>query len=56
MQKELALTPAKNATTVYPFKITLIQSTGKENSWQTEETLVRAAETVETEGVKWPNP
>jgi hypothetical protein len=55
MQKELALTPAKNATTPNPFTIIPLQSTRKENSWETEETLARAAVTVETERAKWPN-
>jgi hypothetical protein len=26
------------------------------NSWETEETLERAAVTLETERAKWPNP
>jgi hypothetical protein len=56
IQKELALTPAKNATTQNPFKIIPLQSTRKENSWETEETLARAAVTLETERAKWPNP
>jgi hypothetical protein len=56
MQKEPAFTPAKNATTPNPFKIIQLQSTRKENSWETEETLARAAVTLETERVKWPNP
>jgi hypothetical protein len=40
----------------YPFKIIPLQSTRKENSWETEETLARAAVTLETERAKWPNP
>jgi hypothetical protein len=55
IQKELALAPAKNATTLNPFKMIPLQSTRKENSWETEETLVRAAVTVEMEQAKWPN-
>jgi hypothetical protein len=43
IQKELAFTPAKNATKQNPFKIIPLQSAGKENSWETEETLERAA-------------
>jgi hypothetical protein len=39
---ELAFTPAKNATKPNPFKIMPLQSTGKENNWETEETLLRA--------------
>jgi hypothetical protein len=56
IQKKLALTPAKNATTPNSFKIITLQSTRKENSWETEETLARAAVTVETKRAKWPNP
>jgi hypothetical protein len=41
IQKELALTPSKNATTPNPFKIIPLQSKRKENSWETEETLAR---------------
>jgi hypothetical protein len=55
IQKELALTPATNATTPNPFTIIPLQSTRKENSWETEEALARAAVTVETERAKWPN-
>jgi hypothetical protein len=43
IQKELAFTPAKNATKPNPFKIIPLQSIGKENNWETEETLARAA-------------
>jgi hypothetical protein len=52
----LALTPAKNATTLNPFKIIPLQSKRKENSWEIEETLARAAVTLEMERTKWPNP
>jgi hypothetical protein len=38
------------------FKIIPLQSTRKENNWETEETLERTAVTVETERAKWPNP
>jgi hypothetical protein len=55
IQKELAFTPAKNATKPNPFKIVPLQSTRKENGWETEETE-RAAVTVEMEQFKWPNP
>jgi hypothetical protein len=55
IQKELAVTPVKNATTPNPFKIIPVQSTWKENSLETEETLARAAVTLETERAKWPN-
>jgi hypothetical protein len=56
IQKKLAFTPAKNATKPNPFKIIPLQLTGKEKSWETEETLERAAVTVETERAKWPKP
>jgi hypothetical protein len=55
IQKELAFTPEKNATKPNPFKIIPLQSIGKGNNWETEETLERAAVTVETERAKWPN-
>jgi hypothetical protein len=55
-QKELAFTSAKNATKPNPFEIIPLQSTGKENNWESKETLARAAVTVETERAKWPNP
>jgi len=56
IQKELAFTPAKNATQPNPFKIISLQSTRKENNRETEKTLARAAVTLETEWAKWPNP
>ena len=37
------------------FEIILLQTTKKENNWKTEETLERAAVTVETEGIKGSN-
>jgi hypothetical protein len=54
IQKELAFTPAKNATKPNPFKIIPPQSARKENNWETEETLAKAAVTLETERAKWP--
>jgi hypothetical protein len=33
-----------------------LRFTRKENNWETEETLERAAVTLETEWAKWPNP
>jgi hypothetical protein len=42
MQKELAFTPAKNTTIPNPFKIIPLQSTRKENNWESEETMERA--------------
>jgi hypothetical protein len=55
IQKKLAFTPAKNITQPNPFKIIPLQSTSKQNNWETEETLARAAVTLETEWTKWPN-
>jgi hypothetical protein len=48
--------PAKNVTKPNPFKIIPLQSTRKENNLETEETLARAAVTLEMEGAKWLNP
>jgi hypothetical protein len=56
IQKELALTPAKNTTTENPFKIIPLQFTRKEKSRETKETLARAVVTLETERAKWPIP
>ena len=39
-----------------PFDILLLQTTRKENNWKTEETLERAAVTLETERIKGSNP
>jgi hypothetical protein len=50
--EELAFTPAKNATKPNPFKIMPLQYTRKENNWETEETLARAAVTLVTERAK----
>ena len=33
-----------------------LQPTRKETNWETKETMERAAVTLETERVKWPNP
>jgi len=52
IQTELTFTPAKNATKSNPFEIISLQTTRKENNYKTEETLVRAAVTVETERIK----
>jgi len=43
---------AKNATKANAFEIIQLETTGKEDNWKTEETLARAAVTVETERVK----
>jgi len=56
IQTELAFTLAKNATKPNPFEIIPLQTTRKENSWKTEETLKRAAVTLETERIKGSNP
>jgi hypothetical protein len=52
----LASTLAKNATKPNPFKITPLQTTRKENNWNTEETLSGAVVTVETERITGSNP
>jgi hypothetical protein len=54
-EKELAFTPAKNATKPNPFTIISLQPTRKENNRETEETMERATVTLETERAKWPN-
>jgi hypothetical protein len=56
IKNELAFTPAKIATKPNPFTIIPLQSTGKENNWEIQETLERPTVTVETERAKWPNP
>ena len=56
IQTELAFTLAKNATKPNPFEIIPLQTTRKENNWKTEETLARAAVTLETERIKGSNP
>ena len=38
-----------------PFEIIPLQTTRKENNWKTEETLARAAVTLETERIKVSN-
>ena len=53
IQKELARTHTKNATKPNPLEIIPLQPTRKENN---EEAMERAAVTLETERVKWPNP
>jgi len=51
----MASTLAKNATKPNPFEIIPLQTTGK-NNWKTEETLARAAVTLETERIEGSNP
>jgi len=53
---ELVSTLAKNATKPKAFEIVLLQNTRKENNWKIEETLERAALTLETERIKGSNP
>ena len=56
IQTELVSTLAKNATKPNPFEIILLQTSRKENNWKTEETLVRAVVTLETDRIKGSNP
>jgi len=56
IQTELASTLAKNATKPNHFEIIPHQTTGKENNWKTEDSLARAAVTLETERIKGSNP
>jgi hypothetical protein len=44
-----------NATKPNPFEIISLQTTRKENSWKTEETLARAVVTLETKRIKGSN-
>jgi hypothetical protein len=53
---ELASTLAKNATKLHPFKIIPLQTTRKENNWETKETLAGAVVTLETERITGSNP
>jgi len=53
---ELVSTLAKNATKPNPLEIILLQTTRKENNWNTEEKLERAVATLETERIKGSNP
>jgi hypothetical protein len=56
IQTELVSTLAKNATKPNPCEIILLQTTRKENNWKTEETLERAAVTLEPERIERSNP
>jgi hypothetical protein len=51
-REKLAFIFANIATQLYPFKIIPLQSTRKKNNRESEETLARAAVTVETERAK----
>jgi len=55
-RRELAFTLAKNATKPNSLEIVPLQTRRKENNWKTEEALVRAVVTVETERIKGSNP
>jgi len=56
IQTELASTLVKNATKSNPLEIKPLQTAGKKNNWKTEETLARAAATLETKRIKGSNP
>ena len=56
LQTELAFTLAKNATKPMSFEIVTLQTTRKENSWKTEETLEKVVVTLKTERIKGSNP
>jgi hypothetical protein len=56
IQTELVFTLAKNATKPNPLEIIPLQTTRKENNWQTEETLARAVVTGEKERIRGSNP
>jgi hypothetical protein len=56
MQTELVFALAKNATKPNPLGIIPLQTTRKEKNWKTEETLPRAALTLEMERIKGCNP
>jgi len=56
IQTELARTRTQNATKPNPLEIIPLRPTRKENNWETEEAMERAAVTLETERVKWPSP
>jgi len=53
---QLASTLAKNVTKPNPFEIIPLQTTRKENNWNTKEALVRATVTLETEWITGSNP
>jgi hypothetical protein len=56
IQTELAFTLAKNAAKPNPFEIISLQITNEENNWKSEETLVRAVITLETDRIEWSKP
>jgi hypothetical protein len=47
---------SKNTTKQNPFEIISLQTTRKENNWNTEETLAKTVVTLETERIKVSNP
>jgi hypothetical protein len=53
---EQAFTLADNTSKPNPFEIISLQTTRKKNNWKTEETLVTAVVTLETERIKGYNP
>jgi hypothetical protein len=56
IQIVLVFTLAKYATKPNHLEIVPLQTTRKEKNWKTEETLARAAVTVETEQIEGSNP
>ena len=52
----MAFTLAKNVAKPNPFEIIPLQTTRKENNWETEEAMERAAVTLETERIEGSNP
>jgi hypothetical protein len=56
IQTELAFTLAKKYTEPNIFEIICLQPTRKENNWKTEQTLVRAVVTLQTEWIKGSSP
>ena len=56
IQTKLAFTLAKNATKPNPLEIIPPQTTRKENSWKTEQTLETATVTLKMEWIKGSSP
>ena len=56
IQAELVSTLAKKATKPNPFEIIPLQTTWKKDNWKTEETLARAALTLETKRINLQAP
>jgi hypothetical protein len=51
----VSFTLEKNATKPNPFEIISLQTTRKESSWKTEETLARVVVTLEKEQIEGSN-